>query len=42
MQPLLQWKSIAYSQCVFVAVAIQHALRTRGLPGCTVFFHIVS
>ena len=38
MQPLLQWKSITYSQCVFVTVAIQHPLCICGLPGCTVFF----
>jgi len=28
MQPLLQWKikSITYSECVFVALGIQHAI----------------
>ena len=38
-------KSIAYSDCVFVALGIQHAMRMRytiiyGLPGCTIFFCI--
>jgi hypothetical protein len=40
MQPLLHWKSITYSQCVFITVALQHALCMYGLPGSTVFFHI--
>jgi hypothetical protein len=39
--------NITYSQCVFVALAIQHAMRMRhivicGLSGSTVFFHNVS
>jgi len=39
--------SITYSECVFVALGIQHALRMRpivvcGLSGSTVFFHIIS
>jgi hypothetical protein len=39
--------SITQSQCVFVALCIQHAMRMChivicGLPGCTVFFRIVS
>jgi hypothetical protein len=37
--------SITYSECVFVALCIQHAIRMRyivicGLPGSTVYFHI--
>ena len=37
--------SVTYSDCVFVALVIQHAVRVRhivvrGLPGCTVFSHI--
>jgi hypothetical protein len=37
--------SITYSECVFVALVIQHAMRIRqiaicGLSGCTVFFYI--
>ena len=38
---------IAYSGVVFVALGTQHAMQMRcivicGLPGCTVFFGIVS
>ena len=39
--------SITYSECVFVALGIQHAMRMLhivicGLSGSTVFFHIIS
>jgi len=38
--------SITYSECVFVALVIQHAkcmchIVTYGLYGCTVFIHII-
>jgi len=48
MQPLLQWKrSITYSECVFLALVIQYAMRTRhiftyDLSGSTIYFHIIS
>jgi hypothetical protein len=49
VQPLLQWKSrsITYSECVSVALGIQHAMRVRhivicGPSGYTIFFHIIS
>jgi len=49
MQLLLQWKSksIAYSECVFVAIVMQHALCVRHivictLSGSTIIFHIIS
>jgi len=39
--------SIAYCECVFVALGIQDAMRMRhivicDLPGSTIFFHVVS
>jgi hypothetical protein len=39
--------SIAYSEFVFVALVIQHTMHMHhiviwGLPGSTVFFHIIS
>jgi hypothetical protein len=48
LQPLLQWNSsITYSECVFVALCIQHATRMRlivirGMPISAILFHIVS
>jgi len=40
-------KCVTYSECVFVAVGVQHAtlmchIVICGLYGCTIFFHIVS
>ena len=39
--------SVKYSESVFVALGIQHAMRLCrivfcGLPGCTIYFHIIS
>ena len=46
MQPLLQWNSIRYCECVFVALGTQREMRMRhtvisGLSGSTAF-HIIS
>ena len=40
-------QSITFSECVFVALGIHHAMRMRhivicGLPGSKVFSHIIS
>jgi len=46
--PLLMWKSsITYSEYMFVALVIQHAMRMRhivncGLPRCTICVYIIS
>ena len=39
--------SITYSKCVFVALAIQHAMRMRHILSCdlsgrTIVFHVIS
>jgi len=39
--------SITYSECMFVALSIEHALCVRhivicGLSSCAVYFHIIS
>jgi hypothetical protein len=36
VQPFLTWKAISttYSECVYVALAIQHAIRTRRIVTC--------
>jgi len=38
--------SVIYCECVFVALGTQHVMRMRrivicGLPGPTIFFHII-
>ena len=40
-------KSITYSEFVFLALGIQHSIHMRhivicGMPGSTIFFHIIS
>jgi len=46
VQPLLQRKSITYSECVSVILGIQQPMRMRyiicGLPGSTVCYRIIS
>jgi hypothetical protein len=44
---IVEKQCVAYSGCVYVALATQHAMRMRyifvyGLPGSTIFFHIIS
>jgi len=44
---VLKQLSITHSECVFVALHIQHAMRVLhivicGLSGSTIFFHIIS
>jgi hypothetical protein len=39
--------SITYSECVYIALGIQHAMHMQhivicGLPSSTIFFHIIS
>jgi len=39
--------NVTYSECVLVALFMQHAMRMRhinlrGLSGSTIFFHVVS
>ena len=36
MHPILQWQSNTYSKCVYVALGIQHAMRTRRVMLSTV------
>jgi len=44
VQPLLQWESIniIHSECVSVALGIQHAYGHFNLSGPTIFFHVFS
>jgi len=50
VQPLMQWKTIGityYSECVFVALVMQYAMRMRytvicGLSDSTVFLCVIS
>ena len=39
--------NITYSECMFITLGSQHAMRVRhivicGLSGCTVFSHVIS
>jgi hypothetical protein len=48
--PFLQWRlneDYIFRVCVHVALGMQHAMRMRhigacGLPGCTVYLHVIS
>jgi hypothetical protein len=44
---VMEKQCVTYSECVFVAIGVQHAMLKRhivicGLSGCTIIFHIIS